>query len=187
MGETGSGKSTLINALVNYTIGVKWEENVYFEIVDDEVRSQSFSQTEDVIVYQIFGFEGETLPYSLTIIDTPGYGSTDGHEHDAVVQQKFFDLFSSQDGIHEINAACLVMMSSVCRQTDRLSYIFDSVTSLFGKDVENNVVALMTHSDGMRPENALNALKTAKIKYATDEKNQPVHFLFNNCWRKSRI
>ena len=83
VGETGTGKSTLINTLVNYTMGVKFEDNIWFEIIEDEKkRSQSESQTSDVMVYQIFGFEDETLPFSLTIIDTPGYGDTRGIEYD---------------------------------------------------------------------------------------------------------
>lgn len=186
LGETGAGKSTLINVLVNYAIGVTWEENIYFEIVDDDIKNQSVSQTNDVIVYQIFGFEDKTLPYSLTIIDTPGYGSTKGAEEDTIISQRLVDLFCSQDGIHEINVVGLVMKSTECRLTDRLSYILNSVMSLFGKDMENNVVVLMTYSHGIQPQNALNALKEANIKYATCEKNQPVNFLFNNCWSESR-
>uniref|UniRef100_H3CCE6 AAA+ ATPase domain-containing protein n=1 Tax=Tetraodon nigroviridis TaxID=99883 RepID=H3CCE6_TETNG len=186
LGETGTGKSTLINALVNYAIGVTWEDNVYFKIVDDDSKDQAVNQTDDVIVYQIFGFEDKTLPYSLTIIDTPGYGNTEGDEHDAIIPQRLFDLFCSEDGIQEINAVGLVIRSTNCRLTDRLFYIFDSVTSLFGKDLENNVVFLMTYSNGRRPNDALNALKEAKIKHATDEKNQPVYFLFDNCWNENR-
>ncbi|KAM8743514.1 uncharacterized protein AB9X84_017852 [Acanthopagrus schlegelii] len=125
VGETGTGKSALINSLVNYTMGVKWEDDVWFQIVEDEKRNQSESQTSDVFVYQIFGCEGKTLPYSLTIID--------------------------------------------------------SVVSLFGKNMEQNIVALITHSDGLMPENSLKALKAANIKCAKDENNQLVHFLFDNC------
>uniref|UniRef100_A0A8P4KDG1 Septin-type G domain-containing protein n=1 Tax=Dicentrarchus labrax TaxID=13489 RepID=A0A8P4KDG1_DICLA len=186
VGETGTGKSTLINALVNYTMGVEWEDNVWFQIVEDEKRSQSESQTSDVIVYQIFGFEDKTLPYSLTIIDTPGYGDTTGIEREVIISQRLFDLFRSEDGVHEINAVGLVLKATENRLSDRLRYIFDSVMSLFGKDMENNIVALITHSDGTTYKNALKALEDANIKFATDGKNQPVHFQFNNCQHRDR-
>uniref|UniRef100_A0A8C4H6B9 Septin-type G domain-containing protein n=1 Tax=Dicentrarchus labrax TaxID=13489 RepID=A0A8C4H6B9_DICLA len=186
VGETGTGKSTLINALVNYTMGVKWEDDVWFQIVEDEKRSQSQSQTSDVIVYEIFCFEGKTLPYSLTIIDTPGYGDTRGTKQDVIVSQKLFDLFCSEDGVHEINAVGLVLKATENRLSDRLRYIFDSVLSLFGKDMEKNIVALLTHSDGRTPKNALKALGAANIKCARNEKNQPVPFLFDNCQHEDR-
>ncbi|XP_067430237.1 uncharacterized protein [Thunnus thynnus] len=181
VGETGAGKSTLINVLVNYTMGVKFKDNIWFEIVEEQKRRcQTESQTSDVIVYEIFGFEDKTLPFSLTIIDTPGYGSTEGNEHDVIISQRLFDLFRSEDGVHEIDVVGLVLQVSVNRLSDRLKYIFDSVTSLFGKDIEKNIVALITHSDGITPENVLKALEAANIKCAKNEKNQPVHFLFNN-------
>ncbi|XP_067431311.1 uncharacterized protein [Thunnus thynnus] len=181
VGETGAGKSTLINSLVNYTIGVKFKDKIWFEIVEEEKRRcQTESQTSDVIVYEIFGFEGKTLPFSLTIIDTPGYGDTRGIEQDDIISQRLFDLFRSEDGVHEIDAVGLVLKASVNQLSDRQKYIFDSVTSLFGKDIEKNIVALMTHSDGVTPENALHVLEDANIKCAKNEKNHPLHFLFNN-------
>ncbi|XP_062291120.1 septin-5-like [Scomber scombrus] len=186
VGETGTGKSALINALVNYTMGVKFEDNIWFEIVEDEKRSQSESQTSDVIVYEIFGYEDKTLPYSLTIIDTPGFGDTRGIELDIIVSQRLFDLFRSDDGVHELSAVGLVLKASENRVSDRLKYVFDSVTSLFGKDMEKNIVPLITNSNGLTPKNALKALEAANIKCAKDEENETVHFLFDNCQNKER-
>uniref|UniRef100_A0A096M8J6 AIG1-type G domain-containing protein n=2 Tax=Poecilia formosa TaxID=48698 RepID=A0A096M8J6_POEFO len=186
VGETGAGKSTLINALVNYAMGVTFEDKAWFQIIEDEKRSQTESQTSDVIVYQIFGFEGKTLPFSLTIIDTPGYGDTRGIEHDIIVSERLFQLFQSKNGIHELHAVGLVVKSSVNRLSDRLKYIFDSVMSQFGKDIEEKIVALVTHSNGRKPKDLLGALNAAKIKCAKDEKEQPVYFLFNNCQHEER-
>lgn len=183
VGETGGGKSSLINALVNYAMGVKWEDNIWFKIVEDreggEERSQSQSQTSDVIVYQIFGFEGRTLPFSLTIIDTPGFGDTRA-EKDAMISERLLQWFRSDFGVHEINAVGLVLKASENRLTDRLRYVFDSVISLFGKNMENNLVALISHSDGGRPVNALKALQDAKIKISKNGDGLPNHFVFNN-------
>ncbi|XP_005952738.1 uncharacterized protein LOC102290918 [Haplochromis burtoni] len=186
VGETGGGKSTLINTLINHTMGVKWEDEVWFQIVEEEMRSQAESQTSDVIVYEIFGFENQILPYSLTIIDTPGYGDTRGTDHDNIIGERLLDLFRSEDGVHEINSVGLVMKATDNRLSDRQSYIFNSVISLFGKNVEKSIVALITHSDGMPPENALEALEAASIECARNEKNEPVHFLFDNQQSKER-
>ncbi|XP_059196554.1 uncharacterized protein LOC131977328 [Centropristis striata] len=186
VGETGTGKSKLINALVNYAMGVKWEDNIWFQIVEDEKRSQSDSQTSDVMVYQIFGFEDKTLPYSLTIIDTPGYGDTRGTEQDVIVSERLLDLFRSDEGVNEMNAVGLVLKATENRVSDRLRYIFNSVVSLFGKDMEKNIVTLITHSNGRKPTNVLEALEAADIKCARNDENQPVHFLFDNCQEEDR-
>ncbi|XP_042252046.1 uncharacterized protein LOC121886180 [Thunnus maccoyii] len=181
VGETGTGKSTLVNTLVNYAMGVKFEDNIWFEIIEEKR-----SQTSDVIVYEIFGFEGKTLPFSLTIIDTPGCRDTRGIEHDVIISQSTFDLFCSENGIQEVNAVGLVVKATECRLNDQLQYVLKSVMSLFGKDLEENIVALITYSNGRPPKNVLQALDAANIKCAKNEKNQSVHFLFDNCQDEDR-
>lgn len=184
VGETGAGKSTLINALVNYAMGVKWEDDIWFKIVEDreggEETRQSQSQTSDVIVYQIFGFEGRTLPFSLTIMDTPGFGDTRGDERDTKINERLLEWFRSDFGVHEINAAALVLKASENRLNKRLRYIFDSVVSLFSKNLKNNLVALIPHSDGGPPDDALKALQDAKVKIPNNSDGVPSHFVFNN-------
>ncbi|XP_034079542.1 uncharacterized protein LOC117550999 [Gymnodraco acuticeps] len=186
VGETGSGKSTLINFLINYAMGVEFEQDVWYQIVQDEKKSQSESQTSDVTVYEVFGLEDTSLPFSLTIIDTPGFGHTEGTEQDVRVSEKLLDLFRSRDGVHEIDAVCLVVKATDCRLSDHLKYVFDSVVSLFGKDIERNIVALITNSQFFNPDNVLDALKDAHIMCAKDKDNQPVHFLFNNAQKTEK-
>uniref|UniRef100_A0A3P9PET5 AIG1-type G domain-containing protein n=1 Tax=Poecilia reticulata TaxID=8081 RepID=A0A3P9PET5_POERE len=180
VGETGAGKSSLVNALLNYAMGVKFEDDIWFQIVDEEKKKQTTSLTSDVIIYQIFGYEDQILPFSLTIIDTPGYGDTRGIKHDAIVSERLLDLFAAEDGVIEINAVALVMKASDNRLSDRLRYIFNSVMSLFGKNLENKIVVLITHSDGRKPENVLKALEKEGIRSAKNEEDEAVHFLFNN-------
>ncbi|XP_028977942.2 uncharacterized protein LOC114828667 [Esox lucius] len=181
VGETGTGKSTLINAMVNYVLGVELKDKVWFEIVEQENGEQTESQTTGVTVYEVFGYEGRRVPYSLTIIDTLITGDTGGIQKDNIIAEKLLELFRSEKGIHQIDAVGLVVKSTINRLNERQKYIFDAVLSLFGKDIEKNIVALLTHCDGNPPKNALKAITAAKVPCAQNEKNLPVHFVFNNC------
>ncbi|KAI4887136.1 hypothetical protein NFI96_030940 [Prochilodus magdalenae] len=176
VGETGTGKTTLINTMVNYFLGVRFEDKVWFEITEEEQRDPSKSQTSEVTVYEII-FEDRL--FSLTIIDTPGYGHTEGIEKDKEIARNLHDLFLN--GVKDLDAVCLVLKASQNRISDRQRYIFEGVLSLFGKDIEDNIVLCITHSDGGPPTNALGAVKKEKVPCCyDDEDNEPVHFLFNN-------
>ncbi|KZR96286.1 Uncharacterized protein APZ42_009463, partial [Daphnia magna] len=80
MGATGSGKTTMINAMINYVLGVRWDDPFRFILIDKDVTSEAFSQTREVTAYDIHYRNGFRVPYSLTIVDTPGFGDTEGIE-----------------------------------------------------------------------------------------------------------
>ncbi|KAK9952920.1 hypothetical protein ABG768_016948 [Culter alburnus] len=172
VGETGTGKTTLINVMINYMLGVQREDKVWFEITDDQ--SKDHSPTTIITVYGVYD---QNSPDDLTIIDTPGYGNTRGISFDKEIAMNLLRL--SED-LHEIDAVCLVIDASQTRLSDRQIYIFDAVQSLFGRDIAENIVLLFTHSSGAHPKNALTAVKEAEIKCAENDK-KPVYFLFDNC------
>ncbi|XP_062372999.1 uncharacterized protein LOC134060342 isoform X2 [Sardina pilchardus] len=176
VGETGSGKTTLLNTIINHMIGVKFEDKVWFEITEEEGENQYICQTSAVTVYEV---HVETLQTSLTIIDTPGYGDTRGADHDKTIADHLGELIESYVGIDRIDAVGLVVKASQNQLAD-IQRCINSVLSFFGRDMKDNIVILITHSDGLPPTNALNSIKNAKIKCATEVDGEPVHFLFNN-------
>ncbi|XP_005166693.2 uncharacterized protein isoform X1 [Danio rerio] len=177
VGETGVGKTTIINTMVNYLMGVKFEEETWYEITEEAVRDQSESQTSEITMYEVFPVKSSI---SLTIIDTPGYGDTRGLEKDLEVAENLSALFQNNDGVREVDAVCFVIQASKNRLSDRQHYIISSILSLFGKDIVNNIVFLITHSDGLPPKNVLGAINKAKIPCRRDRNGEPVHFIFNN-------
>ncbi len=55
VGETGTGKTTLINVMINYMLGVQREDKVWFEITDDQRdRTSTHSQTSSITVYGFY-------------------------------------------------------------------------------------------------------------------------------------
>ncbi|XP_036417247.1 uncharacterized protein LOC118801177 [Colossoma macropomum] len=173
VGEAGTGKSTLINAIINYMLGVKCTDRIWCEIIETKEK-QTDSQTKAVTVHDVFV---EESPFSLTVIDTPGYGSTEEKYNDLKTTKTLYQL--CRDEVHEVNVVCLVVSSKITRLTDKQLYIFDVILSLFGKDVERNIVLLITHAT-QKPVNCLNAIKESKVKYAKTDDGKPVYFSFDN-------
>ena len=175
MGAIAAGKSTLINGIANHVYDVQWEDDFRFVLIDSETESsedQTKSQTKRITAYTL---HHTTLPYTLTIIDTPGFGDTEGIERDRILVKQIQGLFSvspRNHGIDEIHGIGFVVQSDTTRLTQTQKYIFDSVLAVFGKDIEEKIFLMTTFADGQKPP-VLEAAKEAGVPNS-------VHFRFNN-------
>uniref|UniRef100_A0A8C7PI45 AIG1-type G domain-containing protein n=1 Tax=Oncorhynchus mykiss TaxID=8022 RepID=A0A8C7PI45_ONCMY len=149
LGATGAGKTTLVSAMINYILGVKWEDCYRFKLIHEVTnRSQAESQTVVVTSYELYNQPGFQIPYSVTVIDTPGFGDTRGMAHDKLLIQMLKDFLCNPLGIDHIDAVCFVVQASLVRLSPSQRYIFDSILSIFGKDVAENILMLVTFVDG---------------------------------------
>ncbi|XP_062284289.1 uncharacterized protein LOC133990131 [Scomber scombrus] len=180
LGATGAGKSTLINGMINYILGVEWKDSFRFKLVDEgQSKSQAESQTSEVTVYKINHQEGFKIEHSLTIVDTPGFGDTRGIKRDKEITEQIRNLFTDPNAVKEIDAVCFVAQASLARLTATQKYVFDSVLSIFGKDVAENIRVLVTFADN-KPPSVLEAIKKADVPCPKTKHGLPVHFKFNN-------
>uniref|UniRef100_A0A8C1R0U4 Fibronectin type-III domain-containing protein n=2 Tax=Cyprinus carpio TaxID=7962 RepID=A0A8C1R0U4_CYPCA len=180
IGATGAGKTTLINSMINYILGVQWEDDFRFVLIDEgKQKSQAESQTPEITAYQINHMDGFRVPYSLTIVDTPSFGDTRGISHDQKITKQIHEFFSARGGIDCIDAVCFVVQASLARLTRTEKYVFDYILSILGKDIAQNILVLVTFADGKAPP-VLEAIKVAEVPCSTTESGEPLHFKFNN-------
>ena len=174
VGATGSGKSTLINGMVNYLLGVEWDDEFRLKLIHEEVKSQTKSVTKFISAYTFHKHDDFPLQYSLTIIDTPGFGDTEGMARDKEITsqiQEFFSL-SGEQGIDHLDGIGFVTQGGLARLTPTQIYIFDSIFSIFGKDMKDNIFTMVTFADSAVPP-VIGAVKEAGIPCTE-------YFKFNN-------
>ena len=137
LGASGSGKTSLINGIVNYIFGVHWQDPFRFRL--DQTDTGRFN------VYDIHHYEGFNVGCSLTIIDTPGYGE------DAEKNREIFEMlrafFEDNNGEQKVNLVAFVMKSTLPKPTAAETFIYESIVSIFGKDIEENVTCVLTFAD----------------------------------------
>ena len=176
VGATGTGKSTLINRLVNHIFGVKYTDNFRFQLIVEQGLSQTVSQTKCITKYIIYK---SNLLYKLVIIDTPGLGDTGGEKEDEKNISRIKNLFESNT-IQSIDAICFVSSYNDQRLTSYLSYILYKVVMIFGVNVYENFFVMATFCDSVYDKN--NCIKPAPTLITFQAADIPFKnsFPFNN-------
>ena len=157
IGETGHGKSTWINALINYLQGIQLEEKIRYNLFNEKKlqddyqkiygkKIQGASVTDKPAVYNIDSSAVFNNP--IRIIDTAGYGDTRNDDKNSFDETITNDIknFLESSIINTINAVCLIMKAQENRVHKRVKYVLDKLLSLFGKDIMKNMVIIFTHA-----------------------------------------
>ena len=186
VGMAGVGKSLLINNIINFIYGVDYNDNFRFKLIveDEEINerdtgsstSQAQSRTSWVSAFTLHHQKGFRIPFSITLIDTPGFGDTRGFSYDEVIVRQIKDYFTNDLICQSSEITCigLVMQSSQARITDEQKYIVDQVLQLFVKDIKDNIFLFFTFADGQPPP-VLKTIEEEKIPHAKGRQ-----FKFNN-------
>ena len=181
VGEIGSGKTTLIDCMINYIFDVQREDKFRFQLSQQQLDewSETKNQTSCITAYDIHHEEGFRIPYSLTIVDTPGYGNTEDISRDQEITEMIRKFFEDKDGMQELDMIGFVVPAPLGRLTVIQRYIFDSVFSIFGNDVKENINFLLTFADSQLPP-VLNAITKFSLFYPTNtDTTYPVFHKFN--------
>ncbi|KAM3929259.1 uncharacterized protein RB166_007067 [Leptodactylus fuscus] len=178
IGETGSGKTTLVNALANYMFGVQWKHDCRIQLLaEDPMMTQDPHQGSKIMVYQINHEEKFCIPNSLTIIDTPELPKRQSVTPKKTAIQQIRQLFYDSELDH-IDAICFVTQPSMSALSPTQKFVFDSLSAMFGSKIQDNIVTFMTSTEDDQRPPALAAIIQENVPCAKDRNGYPVHFTF---------
>ena len=142
IGETGSGKTTFINFLVNAMFKIKYSDDKRLILINEKTdKSESESQTTDVNEYNI---KSKDYP-PLKIIDTPGFSDTKGIHADFENTKKIINYLIYK--CKKLNAICFVIKKGDFRNTPTRKYIFNSIIDLFTYEIITKIIFVITNDD----------------------------------------
>jgi len=151
-GERGVGKTTLLDAFVNFLTGMGYGDTWRYKLANenhmmDKVGAKS--QTTEITYYYITDARPnipESKRIHIKIIDTPGLGDTGGMEEDERILKKFKELFETE--LEEVDYMLAVTRASEARWTHRAKYIYDQIQQLFGVDALGRFILMCTFDTG---------------------------------------
>ena len=165
IGPTGVGKTTFINALINYMIhdslddAVRGEMQVLipaaFTYVDNDTYEDKMITIGDPDKYEQFSNKGQSatqlcrsyiFPVAnrrLRIIDTPGVGDTRGLEKD---KENFQEILAFIAQFDHLNAICMLLKPNEDRLTIPFQYCVNELVRHLHKDAKENLVFIFTNA-----------------------------------------
>lgn len=175
MGMNHSGKTTLINSMINYIFGVEWEDSFRFQLI--QKRS---TKTRLISTYEIHSNEEFRIPYSLTIVDTPIFGD-DKKKNDEITEM-IRDFIVNRKDTFELDMIGVVARASLPHQMDPQIQVFNSVLDIFGYEAKDHINFLFTFADGGIPP-MLEFIADSYMPCSTEivSGDSYTHHKFNNC------
>ncbi|CAI2171856.1 14214_t:CDS:10 [Funneliformis geosporum] len=181
LGETGVGKSTFINAFVNYLKFDTLEDakngelevliTSKFSIMDDDFETKTIKIGEDDSNEQLdhvgmsatqgcksYLFQADNNVY-IRLIDSPGIGDTRGIDQD----KKNFENILKYLGHHKyLNGICILLKPNQSRLNVIFKFCIQELLSHIHKNAKDNIVFCFTNARGTfyRPGDTLPALKS---------------------------
>ncbi|KAH3723342.1 hypothetical protein Pelo_17955 [Pelomyxa schiedti] len=137
LGETGSGKSSLVELLHFWARNgdsstpdfVSASRNSILDSSAEHGGSQSGSQTFKVTTYR-FVLPHDNVKYTLNLIDTPGMGDVSGLKQDEQSVDEILTIIGDKNKTPQLHAIILMLNGAVCRVSARTNYILQRLYGL---------------------------------------------------------
>ena len=165
LGKEKNGKTTFINCLLNYCLGVKFDDKFRYIVKENNKNG-----------YGIYDINGNSISSKIRIIEFSGFTSM--KNEDAKITEKILNFIKTVD---KVKIICFVISGNQTRLTDDLKIIFSTVLNLFGYDIINNFIFLFTNCDIKEPP-VLNCIRNSNFSEILPDLAKPWFFKFNNSY-----
>ncbi len=146
IGETGSGKTSFLQLLLNYAqqYGLK---NFELRQIKSFVSSETKITTEKKETWDSDTTVSKKYPakygtdFFLEIIDTPGFLDTRGSEQEKVNIANIIDIVREE---RYINCVCLIINGTETRLTEGIKKVLTEIVSILPASVLQNIIVVFT-------------------------------------------
>lgn len=139
IGQSGDGKTTFLNSLINVLANIKGEDKIRYKLVfENSEKKQNESQTDKITIYNV-----KINKILFRLIDSPGFIETKEKEKDEQYIKDFKDFFENE--ISYLNCICFIIKFSGYRLNETQKALYDKVSSIFSEEIKNNFIFIFTH------------------------------------------
>ncbi|KAJ3769666.1 hypothetical protein FB446DRAFT_747044 [Lentinula raphanica] len=139
IGETGSGKTALLNLLANTCAGIELDYfKAFHHAKNEQGGSQTGSQTNKPELYTIPCANGN----EINILDTPGLADTRGIDMDN--QHKREIVNAIKEHLETVDAIIVLVNGTVPRVNASTEYALSAISSMFPHSIVDNITFICT-------------------------------------------
>ncbi|RCN30515.1 hypothetical protein ANCCAN_23709 [Ancylostoma caninum] len=169
-GPVKSGKTTTINSMLNYLYDVKRENNFRF-VLDAENK-----RTDTLTAYVI---NNTVLPFSVTVVDTPGVVSREGNTTVSTLIKTWFEQELREAGTFRLDVISIVLYHNEKSLGWPFVNELAAVKHMLGDDLKTNVLPIITSSEVLPQPVAVRSLALANISFVEYYKLNNIGFMPN--------
>ena len=157
VGQSGTGKSTFINASANHLLGITSKDRIRYKLIFGYASKENDRLKVKLIILQFIILEVLNIIIKLfKLIDTPGAGDTRNDNDNQLSKLEkdkkekeflgmYTNLFSKEIG--QLNSIVFFVKSSENRENEFQKRVVKNITDFFADDIGQNCLAILTHTD----------------------------------------